>query len=94
MFRRRPDSRPRVELEVDGETVEAPEGESVAALLLALEGADYRRTGVSGAARAPFCMIGNCFDCLVEIDGVPNRQGCLVSVRAGMQVRRQGRAPA
>jgi predicted molibdopterin-dependent oxidoreductase YjgC len=34
-------------------------------------------------------MMGVCFDCLVEIDGVPNRQACLESVREGMRVRRQ-----
>jgi NADH dehydrogenase/NADH:ubiquinone oxidoreductase subunit G len=28
-----------------------------------------------------------CFDCLVEIDGVPNVQGCMTPVRDGMQVR-------
>jgi predicted molibdopterin-dependent oxidoreductase YjgC len=38
-------------------------------------------------------MIGNCFDCLVEIDGVPNRQGCLVQVRDGMRLRRQQGKP-
>jgi hypothetical protein len=31
-------------------------------------------------------MMGVCFDCLVTIDGVGNRQGCLVRVRDGMQV--------
>jgi predicted molibdopterin-dependent oxidoreductase YjgC len=34
-------------------------------------------------------MMGVCFDCLMEIDGVPNRQACQVLVREGMQVRRQ-----
>ncbi|SVA41228.1 uncharacterized protein METZ01_LOCUS94082 [marine metagenome] len=32
-------------------------------------------------------MIGNCFDCLVEIDGETNLQACLVSVRDGMRIR-------
>ncbi|MDR5664870.1 (2Fe-2S)-binding protein, partial [Burkholderia cenocepacia] len=35
----------------------------------------------------PFCMMGVCFDCLVEIDGVPNVQGCMTPVADGMQVR-------
>jgi predicted molibdopterin-dependent oxidoreductase YjgC len=34
-------------------------------------------------------MMGVCFDCLVEIDGVGNRQACLTLVADGMQVRRQ-----
>jgi len=32
--------------------------------------------------------MGVCFDCLVEIDGVPNRQGCMTTVQDGMRVRR------
>jgi len=32
-------------------------------------------------------MIGNCFDCLVEIDGETNLQACLVTVREGMRIR-------
>jgi hypothetical protein len=40
-------------------------------------------------ARAPYCMMGICFDCLAEIDGVPNRQSCMVAARPGMLIRRQ-----
>src|SRR5579875_3785983 len=66
-----------------------PGGRSVAAALLASGIARFRATPVSGAPRAPFCMMGACFDCLVEIDGVPSRQSCLVEVRAGMRIRSQ-----
>ena len=48
-----------------------------------------RRTPISGAPRAPYCMMGVCFECLVTIDGVGNRQGCLVAVREGMRVELQ-----
>jgi predicted molibdopterin-dependent oxidoreductase YjgC len=34
-------------------------------------------------------MMGVCFDCLVTIDGVGNRQGCLVRVADGMAVATQ-----
>jgi predicted molibdopterin-dependent oxidoreductase YjgC len=34
-------------------------------------------------------MMGACFDCLVDIDGQPNRQSCLVAVAEGMQVKTQ-----
>jgi NADH dehydrogenase/NADH:ubiquinone oxidoreductase subunit G len=34
-------------------------------------------------------MMGVCFDCLVEIDGVPNQQACLTAVREGMVIRWQ-----
>ena len=48
-----------------------------------------RTTPVSNAPRAPYCMMGVCFECLIEIDGVPNQQGCLIPVVEGMRIDRQ-----
>ena len=76
-------------LTFEGAEVVAAEGESVAAALLAAGIASTRDTPVGQAPRAPYCLMGVCFDCLVEIDGVPNRQGCMVPVRDGMVIRRQ-----
>ncbi|MCP3690395.1 MAG: (2Fe-2S)-binding protein [Gammaproteobacteria bacterium] len=67
----------------------AQQGDSVAAALLAAGVTRFRQTAESGDERGPFCMIGNCFDCLLEIDGVPNLQACRHSVSEDMQVRRQ-----
>jgi D-hydroxyproline dehydrogenase subunit gamma len=73
----------------DGRVIACQAGETVAAALLAA-GVDYfRTTPVSGAPRLPFCMIGNCFDCLVEIDGRSDRQACLTIVTDGMSIRSQ-----
>jgi NADH dehydrogenase/NADH:ubiquinone oxidoreductase subunit G len=44
---------------------------------------------VSGAPRAPYCLMGVCFECLVTVDGVGSRQGCLVPVREGMVIETQ-----
>lgn len=71
----------------DGEAVGFAEGDSVAAALLAHGVVAVREAAVSGAARGPFCLMGVCFDCLVEIDGV-GRQACLVAAADGMVVRR------
>ena len=38
-------------------------------------------------------MMGVCHDCLVEIDGVPNQQGCRVRVSEGMDIKHQSGAP-
>lgn len=78
-----------VTIEVDGKPVVAWEGDSVAAALLADGQFDCRSTAVSQSARGPYCLMGVCFDCLVCIDGAPNRQACMVPVRAGMKVQRQ-----
>ena len=79
---------------LDGRTLQAPAGCSVAAALLANGVSVFRTTGISGEPRAPYCMMGVCFDCLVEIDGVPNCQSCLTTVRPGMQVRTQSGLPS
>lgn len=95
MFRRLP-SRPAaaVTLTVDGRPVTAREGDTVAAAVLAAGLPSTRTTPVSGAPRAPYCLMGVCFECLMEIDGVPNRQACMTPVRDGMTVRSQHGARA
>lgn len=80
--------RPGVTLSVDGEACTVPSGAPVACALLQ-RGSIARTTGLSGSPRAPYCMMGICFECLVEIDGVPNRQACMVAAEPGMVVRRQ-----
>jgi len=90
MFRRRPDSAAAtVAVFVEGREVAVAEGASAAAAVLAAGLSSIRDTAKSGGARAPYCLMGVCFDCLAEIDGVPNRQSCMVAVRPGMRIRRQ-----
>jgi thioredoxin reductase len=87
MFRRCTDERrPAVGILVDGVRVTARAGDSVAAAMLAARHVTCRRTTVSGSPRAPYCLMGVCFDCLVTIDGTGNRQGCMIEAREGMQV--------
>jgi predicted molibdopterin-dependent oxidoreductase YjgC len=74
---------------IDGAEVSVPQTFSVAAAVLAHRDGIVRTTPVTGALRAPYCLMGVCFDCLVEIDGVPNQQGCLAQVRDGMRIERQ-----
>jgi len=91
MFTRPPEGAPApaVSFRFEGERLSAPAGISVAAALL-LAGAGATRTSpVSGTPRAPYCMMGVCFECLVVIDGEPDHQACMVEIRDGMDVRRQ-----
>jgi predicted molibdopterin-dependent oxidoreductase YjgC len=72
-----------VEFTFQGRPLRAPEGETLAASLLA---AGLRRLGEGpGSPRAAFCMMGACQQCLVRVDG-RLAQACLVPVRAGMAV--------
>ena len=91
MFRRRPDVPPAatVQVKVEGSDISVPDGASAAAAMLLAGLSATRETPVSGAPRAPYCLMGICFDCLAEIDGVPNRQSCMVAVAPGMTIRRQ-----
>jgi predicted molibdopterin-dependent oxidoreductase YjgC len=79
----------RILVYLDGREVEAREGDTVASVLLVYGDRPYRRTPLSHSPRAPFCMMGVCFECLVQIDGTYNQQGCLVAVEPGMRIERQ-----
>jgi hypothetical protein len=90
MFRPRPDARPAtVTVLVEDTEVTVPEGASAAAAMLLAGLVAMRETAVSGAPRGPLCLMGVCFDCLAEIDGVPNRQACMVPAVPGMRILRQ-----
>jgi D-hydroxyproline dehydrogenase subunit gamma len=92
MFRRAISSRARIDVKLDGRTVSVEADDSVAAALFALGGDACRTTPVTGSPRGPYCMMGVCFDCLVTIDGKPNQQACMISVRPGMCIELQHRA--
>ncbi|MDJ0713276.1 MAG: (2Fe-2S)-binding protein [Prochloraceae cyanobacterium] len=78
-----------VTVNIEGEDFQVPVGETVAATVL-VHNLGYTRTSpISGAPRAPLCMMGVCFECLMEIDGLPNIQACQVQVAEGMKIRRQ-----
>lgn len=94
MYRRLPErtgmaARGEIPFVLNGQTVSGAEGDTVAAALLALGHDACRGTAVSGVPRGPYCMMGVCFDCLVTVDGVGNRQGCLVRLRPGMRIETQ-----
>ena len=90
MFRsRREPGAGAVAVLVEGQRILVPAGASAAAAFLVAGLAGVRESPVDGAPRAPYCMMGVCFECLAEIDGVPNRQSCMVEARAGMRLNRQ-----
>jgi predicted molibdopterin-dependent oxidoreductase YjgC len=78
-----------VEITVEGRRVQVRAGQMLATALLTEGVVAFRRTPVSGAPRAPMCLMGVCFDCLVEVDGRQNVQSCMTEVRDGMRVRLQ-----
>ena len=89
MFKSLRDDAEQVTIELEGAKVCVPADVSVAAALLSLDRIPFRHTPVGATPRAPFCMMGLCFDCLVEIDGEANQRACQRQVAPGMRVRRQ-----
>lgn len=80
---------PTVEITVDGQPLQARDGESIAAALLA-SGIDIcRAMPESGESRGPFCAVGRCSDCLMTVDGVLNVRTCVTPVAAGMRIETQ-----
>jgi predicted molibdopterin-dependent oxidoreductase YjgC len=78
-----------VTIYIDGAAVTAEAGESVAAVLLRQRPLWSRTTPISESRRAPYCMMGVCFDCLAKVDGEASVQTCLRQVTDGMRVERQ-----
>ena len=90
MFRRVIDRQETlVSIFVNGVEARVPASFTAAAAVLAVQPGATRETPITGAPRAPYCMMGVCFECLLEIDGAANQQGCLVPVAAGMRIERQ-----
>ena len=85
-FQPRPEGTLRLTL--DSAPLSAHAGDSLAVAILAHSG-NASRTTVLASPRTAFCMMGICFDCLVEVDGQPNVQACMTQARDGMILRRQ-----
>ena len=76
---------PRVRIEVDGETVDAFQGETVASALLAAGIRKLRTSPVTGSPRGIFCYMGVCQECVVVVDG-RRETSCSFPVADGLTV--------
>ena len=80
----------------EGQEISVRAGLNIAAGLLEAGITHFRDSPVTRSYRAPFCMMGACFDCLVIVDGEANCQACMIEAREGMVISRQraeGQAP-
>ena len=83
-------ARKTVKIDVDGQILEALEGEPIAAALAANGIKTLRRTLKRKEPRGIFCAVGQCTDCVMTVDGIPNTRTCVTRVREGMQIKYQG----
>ncbi len=72
----------------NGETIAIRPGQSLAAALTEAGHRQFRETA-KGATRGIFCGMGVCQDCLLTVDGAPNKRACMTPAAPGMQVQTQ-----
>ncbi len=80
----RPDT---VTVTLDGKSVALPTGMTVAAALFSIGESISRVSPTSHQPCSPHCLMGVCFECMMEIDGV-QRQACLTEVHERMVIDR------
>lgn len=78
-----------VRIDVDGESIQAIEGEPIAAALMASGIRKSRSTPKHHQPRGVFCAIGRCTDCAMTVDGIPNVRTCVTRVKEGMKIETQ-----
>ena len=74
-----------VQIVVNGERHEVPEGMPLAAALLRI-GITAFRSSMQGQPRAPLCGMGTCFECRVTVAGRAHQRSCLIPCAAGLVV--------
>jgi len=84
-----PDTSETVTIRFEGQELNVRKGLTIAAALLESGISHFRDTPVTNAPRAPYCMMGVCFECLVIVDGMANQQSCMTQVKDGMSIKRQ-----
>jgi len=79
----------QVTITINGEPQQVPAGYNVTAALLVNGHNSNRSSAISGQSRGAYCLMGVCFECVCQIDGIANRQGCMTTVQQGMAVNFQ-----
>ena len=78
----------------EGRSIQAYEGETVAAALYAAGVRTFSRSFKYHRPRGLLCVAGRCPNCLMEVDGTPNVRTCIEPMRQGMRVRGQHAWPS
>ncbi|MBU9726809.1 (2Fe-2S)-binding protein [Diplocloster modestus] len=79
-----------VRITVDGRPLMVREGQMIAAALLERGIRINRYTQKRREPRGIFCGIGQCTDCVMIVDGMPNVRTCITPVKEGMVIKTQG----
>ena len=74
---------------VDGKKIKAREGEMIIAALLSAGIRVNRFTSKYNEPRGIFCGVGQCTDCVMIVNGIPNVRACVSPVEEGMVIETQ-----
>jgi sarcosine oxidase, subunit alpha len=75
-----------VKINVDGKPIDAYEGETIAAALLAAGVYIFHLSRKNKEPRSIFCGMGSCMECMVTVDGAYNQRACVTQVADGMKI--------
>jgi sarcosine oxidase subunit alpha len=75
-----------VNITVDGKPIEAYQGETVAAAMLAAGIQTFNKSHKHKQPRSLYCGMGVCYECLVTINGVHAQRACVTFVEEGMAI--------
>ncbi len=76
----------QIVIQVNGIPLTAYEGETVHAALTAAGIYPLRKTP-SGETRGAFCGMGVCYECLMNVNHIPDQRACMTPVQDGMEIR-------
>lgn len=69
--------------------IEFQAGDTIASALLRSGYLEMRRTRFKNEPRSLFCGIGQCFDCVVVVDEIPNQRSCITLAKLDMKIKSQ-----
>ena len=72
-------SRKPIRLSLDGQVIEALEGDTLLTALLAADAGHLRQSEFGDGPRAGFCLMGACQDCWVDLKGKGRVRACRAS---------------
>ena len=78
-----------IDVYIDGQRYKARRGEVIAATLLANGLKTHRYTAKRHEPRGIYCGIGQCTDCVMTVNGIPNVRTCITEVTEGMVIETQ-----
>ncbi|MEM7739020.1 MAG: (2Fe-2S)-binding protein [Deinococcota bacterium] len=78
-----------VSVTLNGQPVEAQEGQTVAGLLLSLGQNNLFHASEYNLVRSFYCGMGMCHQCLVTVNGQWNVRACITEVAPNMEIQTQ-----